>query len=415
MIKDIRNGWSAMKVLLLCGVFAGENEKEVMAHSRGGSDLAANIFQQKLIAGFREVGCDFSVLSAPFLGAWPMGSDISFFRGFSEPCGDCTYVHFNNVWGVRNLSRAASLKKAIKPFIALDDPDKLIVVYCPHTPFLEAAVYARQKDPRIRICLYVPDLPQYMNLNANRSRLYDIAKKYDVAAMTKLMEQVDSYVLLTAPMKELLPIGQKPCRVIEGIVTREQIEQAGSLTEREADELIHVVYTGKLNEQFGVRNLVDAFCMIDDPRYRLVLFGRGDCEDYIRQRSKTDPRIQYLGQVPPEEAKAWMRRAGVLVNPRNASGEYTKYSFPSKNIEYLLSGRPVAAYFLPGMPDEYRQFMTVIADDSPRGLKDAIVSAAKGDNSAAAAIAYLARKCEAAGICREILKMSGHEHEQSKK
>lgn len=403
-----------MKVLLLCGVFAGENEKEVMAHSRGGSDLAANIFQQKLIAGFREAGCDFSVLSAPFLGAWPMGSDIPVFRGFSEPCGDCTYVRFNNVWGIRNLSRAASLKKAIRPFIALDDPQKLIVVYCPHTPFLEAAVYAKQKDPRIRICLYVPDLPQYMNLNANRSRLYDIAKKYDVAVMTKLMEQVDSYVLLTGPMKELLPIGDKPFRVVEGIVTRKQIEQAWCRgDEKVEDELIHVVYTGKLNEQFGVRNLVDAFGMIDDPRYRLVLCGRGDCEDYITRCSRKDPRILYQGQVSPEEAKAWMGRAGVLVNPRNASGEYTKYSFPSKNIEYLLSGRPVAAYFLPGMPEQYRQFMTVIPDDSPAGLKDAIVTAAKGEHCAPAAIAYLARKCEAAGICREILKMSGYEHEQS--
>ena len=401
-----------MNVLLLCGVFARENEKEVMQHSRGGADLAANNFQRKLIAGFREIGCEFSVLSAPFLGAWPMGSDIPVFRGFTEACGDCTYVPFNNVWGIRNLSRAASLKKAIRPFIEADDPEKLIVVYCPHTPFLEAAVYARKQDPRIRICLYVPDLPQYMNLNANRSRLYDIAKKYDVAAMMKLMEQVDSYVLLAEPMKDLLPVGDKPYRVIEGIVTREQIEQAQTLTGRESDgTLIHVVYTGKLNEQFGVRNLVDAFCMIEDPRYRLVLCGRGDCEDYIAQRCKTDPRILYLGQVTPEEAHAWMGRAGVLVNPRSASGEYTKYSFPSKNIEYLLSGRPVVACFLPGMPDAYRQFLTTMDDNSPESLRDAIISAAGRGNSAAGAIAYLVRKCEAAGICREILKISGYEHE----
>ena len=103
-----------MKVLLLCGVFSKENEKEVMEHSRGGADLAANNFQQKLIAGFRESGCDFSVISAPFLGAYPMGSDIAYFRGFSSSETEYTYVGFNNLWGVRNLSRAASLKKAVK-------------------------------------------------------------------------------------------------------------------------------------------------------------------------------------------------------------------------------------------------------------------------------------------------------------
>ncbi len=404
-----------MEVLLLCGVFAKENEKEVMEHSRGGSDLAANLFQQKLINGFREVDCDFSVLSAPFIGAYPMGSDIAVFRGFSSPHGEYTYVNFNNVWGIRNFSRSAALKKAMRSFIELDDPQKLIVVYCPHTPFLEAAVYAKRRDPRIRICLYVPDLPQYMNRNAHRGGLYDFFKKYDVASMTKLMEQVDSYILLTEPMKDLLPVGDKPYRVIEGIVTSEEIELAkwDSATVSD-DELIRVVYTGKLNEQFGIKKLVDAFGMIEDPRFRLVLCGRGDCEDYIEEQGKIDPRIQYLGQVSPEEAKAWMCRASVLVNPRMASMEYTKYSFPSKNIEYLLSGRPVVAYFLPGMPAEYRQFMTTIADDREESIKNAIIDAAGRENSASAAIAYLSQKCEATGICSEIIKMLEKEHEQAK-
>ena len=49
--------------------------------------------------------------------------------------------------------------------------------------------------------------------------------------------------------------------------------------------------------------------------------------------------------------------ADVLVNPRPNNEEYTKYSFPSKNIEYLMTGKPVVAYMLDGMPAHYKKFL----------------------------------------------------------
>ena len=116
---------------------------------------------------------------------------------------------FNNIWGLRNFSRARALKKAVQDFIRAEDDQKLILAYCTHTPFIEAAIYAKKKDPRIKVCLYVPDLPNYMNLSANRSWLYDVAKVYDVAVMTRLMKQVDSFVLLTEQMKDALPVGEQ--------------------------------------------------------------------------------------------------------------------------------------------------------------------------------------------------------------
>ena len=269
-----------MKVLMLCGVFAKENEQEVMAHARSSVDFSANLFQHKLISGFRALEHDFEVLSAPFIGSCPDISSIAWFRGFSQPQSLCRYVPFCNIWGLRNPSRSASLKKALKKFVAEDCAEKLILVYCPHTPFLQAAVWAKARDSRIKICLYVPDLPGYMNLSAKRSLIYDVAKRYDIAAMTKLMEQVDSFVLLTEQMKEALPVGDKPCRVIEGIITKEELARSrtGASREKRKDDLKYVVYTGKLNERFGVKNLVDAFLGIRDPAYRLVLCGRGDCE-----------------------------------------------------------------------------------------------------------------------------------------
>lgn len=364
-----------MKVLFICGVFAQCNQQEIAAHARRPVEYSANIFQEKLIRGFEKIGVETHVVSAPFIGSFPNASDIVQFRGFEQEQSKYHYVPFNNIWGIRNFSRAASLKKSIRQFVEDPDSEKLIVVYCPHTPFLEAAAYAKKKDPRIKVCLVVPDLPQYMNLDSNVGLLYRIAKKYDVSRIEQLNRYVDSYMLLTEPMKEKLPIGSKPYCVIEGIIDDDIFEQ----NEKRKAELIkekgpekYIVYTGKMNEKFGVLSLLDAFSQIQGPDYRLVLCGCGDCDAKIHAAAQKDPRILALGQVTPQVAHDWILKADVLVNPRENNEEYTKYSFPSKNIEYLASGNPVVAYMLDGMPECYEKFL-FSADDS--GLSSAISAA----------------------------------------
>ena len=398
-----------MKILILCGVAEKETQQEVIAHSRGGADLAANLFQQKLIAGFRslETGCE--VISAPFLGAFPNRCDLIHFRGFETAQEGCTYVTFNNIWGLRNFSRAKALKKALKDFIDAKDPQKLLLVYCPHTPFLEAAAYAKKKDPSIRVCLYVPDLPDYMNLSANRTWFYDVAKKVDIHRMTQLMDCVDSYILLTEYMKDQLPIGDKPYRVAEGIIDVFPELKEPVYTEKEK----YIVYTGKMFERFGVKALIDGFRRLEGEDYRLVLCGKGDCEAYARAAQAEDPRIMFLGQVSPEVAIEWQSRASVLVNPRSVVEEYTRYSFPSKNIEYLLSGKPVVGYYLEGMPQIYQNFLCCVDPSLP---PDEALAVKLGEvlSSDSAALfeknkqffAYARKPLGAEGIARSIIELT---------
>lgn len=361
-----------MKTLLICGYFAEENEAEVIAHARAQVEFSANNFQKKLIEGLKTVDPELYVVSAPLIGSYPNASDIPVFRGFREPQDVCRYVDFHNLWGLRNISRAASLKKAVRFFAELEDAEKRIVVYCAHTPFLEAAAYAKKLDPRIRICFYVPDLPNYMNLSAGRSKLYDIAKAWDNRTMRRYMEAVDAFVVLTEPMIQCLPVGDKPCIVREGILERAALLPREPVPEEREQ---YLVYTGKLYERFGVKTLIDGFSLLENPQCRLVLCGAGDCLEYARTAAEKDSRILVLGQVTSREAAAWQRRAAVLVNPRPNNEEYTQYSFPSKNIEYLLTGKPVAACMLSGMPGEYREFLYEIGDDTPQALAKALAAA----------------------------------------
>lgn len=368
-----------MKVLLLCGYFAKENEQEVIEYARANVEFSANEFQRKLIRGLQAQTQDLYVLSAPFIGSYPNASSIRVFRGFREKQDICQYVPFNNIWGLRNFSRANQLKQAIRFFIEMEEPDKRIIVYCAHTPFLEAAAWAKKKDPRIHIHFYVPDLPAYMNLNADRSKFYDIAKTYDIAVMKRYMQAVDSFVLLTEPMKDCLPVDNKPYFVAEGILERERLECLAEKSTRE--DLTYIVYTGKMNEKFGIHGLVEGFSRLPNPKFRLVLCGDGDCMPYVRSAAKKDSRILVQGLIAPDQAMEWQKRAAVLVNPRPDNEVYTKYSFPSKNIEYLLTGKPVVACMLKGMPRVYRNFIYEIADDSPDAIARALQNAASAQPS----------------------------------
>ena len=53
--------------------------------------------------------------------------------------------------------------------------------------------------------------------------------------------------------------------------------------------------------------------------------------------------------------------------------EYTKYSFPSKNMEYMSSGTPVLTTKLIGIPDEYFNYTYLIEEENTDGIKNKLI------------------------------------------
>lgn len=367
------------EVIILSGVFADENEKEVERHAKIAVEYSANSFQKKLIKGFRALNLSPEVISAPFIGSFPNNCDIFRFNGFACNSEDITYVSFNNAWGYRNISRKNAVKKELKKYIKNSRAKNILIVsYSAHEPFAEAAAYAKQLDDRIKICLVIPDLPQYMNLSGSRSKLYDFVKRIDIKKFSKYSKYADSFVVLTEYMYSVLEIGSRPYMVAEGIADHIISE---SIKPESSDEFKYIVYTGKLYESFGIKNLVNAFLNMDDKSLRLVLCGSGDCGQFIEDASKRDSRIIFTGQVSPSKAEFWRNKASVLINPRGNTEEYVKYSFPSKTIEYLETGKPVVAYLLKGMPRIYSEFIYEIDESlNPVNAVSSAVNRALNDD-----------------------------------
>ena len=72
-----------------------------------------------------------------------------------------------------------------------------------------------------------------------------------------------------------------------------------------------------------------------------------------------------------EEVVSAELEASLLINPRPTHEEFTKYSFPSKNMEYMASGTPVLTTKLPGMPADYYPYVFLVNDESAEGMAKA--------------------------------------------
>nr|WP_308632901.1 glycosyltransferase [Massilia norwichensis] len=205
-------------------------------------------------------------------------------------------------------------------------------------------------------------------------------------------------------MVERLPVGRKPWVVVEGIYDE---GSRGQTTVPKESAIKTIFYSGSLDERNGVMRLLNAFQMIRREDYRLFICGDGDCKQAIETAAASDRRIVFKGQIPRDEVLGYQRAATLLVNPRTSKGEFTRYSFPSKTMEYLASGVPVLMHRLDGIPEEYYEYSYVPEDLSISALASEIERIVEQPSSqlqqkGASARDFILREKNAAIQCKKI-------------
>lgn len=180
----------------------------------------------------------------------------------------------------------------------------------------------------------------------------------------KIIHKCTGYVLLTEAMAERVRPGAKPYLVIEGQVDSAMEEQSNCLENKWSG--LNCVYAGGLHKKYGIETLVKAFILADVPNSFLHIYGDGDFVPELRHI--TNDHIIYHGIVPNSEVVAAEIASTLLINPRPTTEEFVKYSFPSKNMEYMSSGTPVLTTNLPGMPEEYKDYVYIFDDETVQGI-----------------------------------------------
>jgi glycosyltransferase involved in cell wall biosynthesis len=214
----------------------------------------------------------------------------------------------------------------------------------------------------------VTDVPNYLHdyIGGADSSLGKLAVRAYRSLSTFFMERYDGYIVLTEPMNPLVNPRARPHLVIEGMVDPGMGDVDNTAAGKFPEKVI--LYAGALYAKYGVRSLLDAFLQTPHPEARLWLYGSGELEPMIKDCAARDPRITFWGVRPNQEVVAAEVRATLLVNPRPSTETFTKFSFPSKNMEYMASGTPVLTTPLPGMPAEYLDHVYAFPDESVAGM-----------------------------------------------
>ncbi len=348
-----------MNLLFVSGLFQKEREEEFFSKFKMFPYAAANVHQWHILEGLVErEGLNVEVVNAAFVGTYPREyKDAYIHAGNWEYKGiHVRETGFVNLFGIRSIARAAGVYRGIVRWWKRDqEGENTAVLYSMLTPFMLAGALAKRRCKGLKLCLYVPDLPGSFLQIGGKGRIYRLLKRLDCALMNRLLRHIDSFALLTEQMNEKLnPQKQKPYVVLEGIVSQ---EDAPEVEHPIGGKMPSFVYTGLIDRAFGVLDLAQAFTLLEGD-CTLELYGEGEALDTIRQMARKDPRIRCHGAVPREEALLRQREATVLINPRMPDKDFVRYSFPSKTLEYLLSGRPVLMFQLEGIPAEYDPYLS---------------------------------------------------------
>ena len=347
----------------------------VSVDSKGSMGMSNHNFEMSIINGFcQHTNIQLHCLSIPGVYSYPRNNKRIFTKSESYhyknarifSVGFCNLPIVKEIWGI--LALIYKLLKVIKH--SKDDRVDVIVNTPDYRLLLALRIAKCLTRKRVTQTVIIPDIPSFVTAmgKANKVKTF-ILERLDKQSMKKTSHS-SGLVLLTEAMMDFF---SRPIKhiVMEGIVDVKTMDQQ---VERPVSNNYIILYTGTLRKIFGVMNLVSAFQMLKQENIELWICGSGECKDDIEEAALQDPRIKFFGLVNSQIALKLQHKATILVNPRTSEGEYTKYSFPSKTMEYLLAGKSVIANRLPGIPEEYYEYIYTPKDESVVAMAECINS-----------------------------------------
>lgn len=350
-------------------IYVGSSRPESIAQEylRRGSkvNFAGMTLQNALIEGLYVHDKDLNIISAWYISPYPRVKQIIFKAEnveFNNRVDKYRFVGALNLPIVHMFAKCLKVRQELKRTLKRNR-DNAVIVYETYTPFLLAAATLRRKIGKFVVI--VPDLPDYMHSGDSKIRAF--FKRINRSLIDWCLRKSDGYILLSEPMLEKLPPKDGKYIVMEGIFNPEFEDN-----DVEKEKYKTIMYTGGIYSHRGTDLLLDAFSKIDDPDYRLWIRGDGELKGKILEMSQKDPRIRYFEPMERKELLELEKKATVLVNTTPPQ-DFTKYFFPSKNMEFLASGTPTVMFRLGCMPKEYDDHLFYVDGNDSEALKDKLL------------------------------------------
>lgn len=354
-----------------------ESESEFIKKSKKGYNLAsAQVSQTNIINGIEEVsGYNFDSINGSVLPHYPIYEDkeIEEVRWIRKKNTFNISVGYKNIKYLNREACKNAIISAARDWVKehYQNENLLVFVYSMRSSVMAAACEIKKLIPKAKLFLIVTDLPQYMDLSQSKVKV--LLKKLDWLRINVMKKKFDGFILYSSKMAEFLKIPDGKWLLMEGLY---EINETSELTMDSDKKNEIIMYSGKLDLEYGIYLLINAFKKIKNSNLELWFTGGGNAEEIIKKSISEDPRIKFYGFLPSRKnVLEKQMEASLLVNMRLPSERASAYCFPSKLFEYMASGIPVLSFKLEGIPQEYYEHLIIANDETEFSLIDAITSA----------------------------------------
>ena len=312
-------------------------------------------FHRLLVEGFKLNNCKVAALT--ILPVTRSNTKKKVYLGETEKNNGIVY-HYPMVINLPVIKHIFAIIASMFSFISIakKNKDVVLIADCLNKSVALGSVLGAKimKVPSVGIVTDLPDM-----LLGKKDRINNW-----------IVRLFDQYILLTEQMNDYITFNithkQKRYIIVEGMVDVDMGKKSISEYKKYSKKVC--MYAGILDRKYGIEMLVKGFDKANIPDSELHIYGDGEYKDELLEICKKKSNIKYFGVKPNSYIVKEQQKATLLVNPRPSNEEFTKYSFPSKNMEYMASGTPALMTRLPGMPEEYLEYVYILEDESIEGM-----------------------------------------------
>lgn len=360
--------------ILYNGIYCDKNIfSEIINKSKGAIPFAQYKVENLIIEGIKNnrENIDISILSTLPIPRYPKYKKIFINNKIDKKNSfKLIYLKFINFPVFKQITVMFSIiYNTIKwSFINNDKKEEKYVLIYGTNPVNVLPLVLLRKICKYKIITIVSEIDSLRNLKDD-TIVSKIKSKIFVMVSKFLENSFDAYILMSRYMNERINKKNNPSIVIEGMID-ENIKNIDFIPYKDRNK--HIVYAGSLNKKYGIDKLVEAFNRIENMDYKLLIYGDGDYKEKLIDICKNSKNIIYKGIISNEELFEIERNVKLLINPRPSNEILTRYSFPSKTLEYMSSGTVMLITKLKGIPEEYYKYCYYFEDETVNGFEKKI-------------------------------------------
>lgn len=341
-----------MNILYITPLLPKKVLEEVFKKDQSHYVFAPQKFHRNLVEGFIANGHSVQVLST-------LPTSVKYVSNMEEDGVKYCFIPYKNTAGVKHFQVVISVSKKI----LYDKAFKPDIIIC---DTLNASMcmgaFLVKRLTKAKFVGIVTDLPESMS-KYEKGVLNRAASYFS----TKYIKNFDYYVLLTRQMNDVVNPKGHPYMIMEGVCDNNPENR--TIKDVKGGKR-KILYAGGRPSKDGVDMLIAAFRQLPDNDLELNVYG--NMPNVEKGPDTTDARIIYHGKTENGIIAEAERNSYLLVNPRPTGEEYTKYSFPSKLMEYMNTGTAVVTTKLAGIPEDYYDYVYAFNEASTECIKDTL-------------------------------------------